>query len=145
MSAPNLDFYHRKVRIGISGFGRIGRFALRYALTCPNVEIAAINNRNMERSYFHYLFTHDSVHGPPTALRAPYLVHVAKRTVTVLGTTARTTILYGSMISPCTCSLLAWLQRYPGRWLKWMSSWNAREHISPWSRACNICLGQTQP
>ncbi|KAE8301449.1 Glyceraldehyde 3-phosphate dehydrogenase [Giardia duodenalis] len=65
MSAPKLDFYHRKVRIGISGFGRIGRFALRYALTCPNVEIAAINNRNMERAYFHYLFTHDSVHGPP--------------------------------------------------------------------------------
>ena len=33
------------VKIGISGFGRIGRCTFRTALSQPDVEIVAINNR----------------------------------------------------------------------------------------------------
>ena len=35
------------VKIGISGFGRIGRCTFRTALSQPDVEIVAINNRSV--------------------------------------------------------------------------------------------------
>ena len=33
-----------KIRVGINGFGRIGRLVLRAALEKPNIEIVAIND-----------------------------------------------------------------------------------------------------
>ncbi len=53
----------RKVRLGINGFGRIGRLVLRIAQERDDVEVVAINNRNMDAEYAVYLLTHDSVHG----------------------------------------------------------------------------------
>ena len=52
------------IRIGINGFGRIGRMILRSVIenNIKDVEIVAINNRsNAEVSSF--LLTHDTVHG----------------------------------------------------------------------------------
>jgi glyceraldehyde-3-phosphate dehydrogenase type I len=50
------------VRVAINGFGRIGRIAMRNALSNPKVEVVAINDR-MDAKLMAFLFTHDSVHG----------------------------------------------------------------------------------
>src|SRR3989344_105228 len=49
-------------RIGINGFGRIGRLAARIILSRSNVALAAINS-NSDASSHVYLLTHDSVYG----------------------------------------------------------------------------------
>jgi len=49
-------------RIGINGFGRIGRLVLRRALTLPDVEVVAINDR-ANLGDLAYLLKYDSVHG----------------------------------------------------------------------------------
>jgi len=51
-----------EVRIGINGFGRIGRLVCRAALTIPNVRVVAVND-SMDLDYMVYLFKYDSVHG----------------------------------------------------------------------------------
>ena len=49
-------------RIGINGFGRIGRLAARIILTRPNLTLAAINSNSGASSHA-YLLAHDSVYG----------------------------------------------------------------------------------
>jgi glyceraldehyde 3-phosphate dehydrogenase len=50
------------IKIGINGFGRIGRMALRAALARTDVEIVAVNDL-LELRQLAYLLKHDSVHG----------------------------------------------------------------------------------
>lgn len=50
------------LKIGINGFGRIGRMALRAALRRHDVEVVAINDL-LELRHLAYLLKHDSVHG----------------------------------------------------------------------------------
>lgn len=50
------------IKIGINGFGRIGRLACRVALNNPEVEIVAINDL-MDNKYMAYLLHYDSSHG----------------------------------------------------------------------------------
>lgn len=50
------------VKIGISGFGRIGRCTFRTALSQPDVEIVAINNRSVG-PIMADLLKFDTVHG----------------------------------------------------------------------------------
>lgn len=50
-------------KIGINGFGRIGRLVFRVALKNPEVEVVAINDPFMTPEYMAYLFKYDSVHG----------------------------------------------------------------------------------
>ena len=50
------------IKIGINGFGRIGRLALRHALSRPNIEVVAINDL-LSIEHLAYLFKFDSVHG----------------------------------------------------------------------------------
>lgn len=50
------------IKIGINGFGRIGRLACRVALANPNVEIVAINDL-IDTKYMAYLLKYDSSHG----------------------------------------------------------------------------------
>ncbi|WP_456377441.1 type I glyceraldehyde-3-phosphate dehydrogenase [Lutibacter sp.] len=50
------------VKIGINGFGRIGRLALRIATKRPNVEVVAINDL-LTVDHLAYLLKYDSVHG----------------------------------------------------------------------------------
>jgi len=52
-----------KVKIGINGFGRIGRLVLRQGLRCPDVEFVAINDLGAEPEYMAYMFKYDTVHG----------------------------------------------------------------------------------
>jgi len=49
------------IRIGINGFGRIGRLAFRQAMACPDVEVVAINDL-IEIDYLAYLLRYDSTH-----------------------------------------------------------------------------------
>jgi len=51
------------VKVGINGFGRIGRLVARTILTKPGVELVAINDPFLDAAYCNYLFRHDSVHG----------------------------------------------------------------------------------
>ncbi len=51
------------VKVGINGFGRIGRLVLRAAANNPQVEVVAINDLTDAATNAH-LFKWDSVHGP---------------------------------------------------------------------------------
>jgi len=53
------------VRIGINGFGRIGRLTFRSAMTsnANKAQVTAINDPFMDLDYLIYLLKYDSVHG----------------------------------------------------------------------------------
>jgi len=51
------------VKIGINGFGRIGRLVARAAQNNPAVQIVAINDPFIDLEYMVYLFKYDSTHG----------------------------------------------------------------------------------
>ena len=51
------------IKIGINGFGRIGRLAFRSAVKRENVQIVAINDL-LDVDYLAYMLKYDSVHGP---------------------------------------------------------------------------------
>jgi glyceraldehyde 3-phosphate dehydrogenase len=66
-----MSLYHTKifkeelsmaVKIGINGFGRIGRNVFRAALKNPNVEVVAVNDLT-DASTLAHLLKYDSVHG----------------------------------------------------------------------------------
>ncbi len=50
------------IKIGINGFGRIGRLAFRSAMKRNNVQVVAINDL-LDVDYLAYLLKYDSVHG----------------------------------------------------------------------------------
>jgi len=50
------------IKIGINGFGRIGRLVLRIATQRDNVQVVAINDL-LEVDYLAYMLKYDSVHG----------------------------------------------------------------------------------
>lgn len=53
-----------KTRIGINGFGRIGRIVCRIALQNPEkFEVSAINDPFLTPEYMAYMLKHDTVHG----------------------------------------------------------------------------------
>lgn len=51
-----------KVKLGINGFGRIGRIVFRESMNRDNVEVVAINDL-LEVEHLAYLLKYDSVHG----------------------------------------------------------------------------------
>jgi glyceraldehyde 3-phosphate dehydrogenase len=51
------------VKIGINGFGRIGRLVMRASLKHKDVEVVGINEPFMDLPYMVYLFKYDSTHG----------------------------------------------------------------------------------
>ncbi|MEG1752127.1 MAG: type I glyceraldehyde-3-phosphate dehydrogenase [Clostridia bacterium] len=54
---------NEKIKIGINGFGRIGRLILRACAERENVEVVAINDPFLDCEYAKYLFEYDSMHG----------------------------------------------------------------------------------
>jgi len=50
-------------KVGINGFGRIGRLVLRASLENPQVQVVAINEPFMDAAYMVYMFHYDTVHG----------------------------------------------------------------------------------
>lgn len=51
-----------KIKLGINGFGRIGRIVLRESFNRDNVEVVAINDL-LDVNHLAYLLKYDSVHG----------------------------------------------------------------------------------
>lgn len=51
------------MKIGINGFGRMGRLALRVAIEDPRLDIVRINDPGGDAVTFAHLLNHDSVHG----------------------------------------------------------------------------------
>ncbi|QHN81434.1 hypothetical protein HN51_058232 [Arachis hypogaea] len=53
----------KKIKIGINGFGRIGRLVARVALQRDDVELVAVNDPFISTDYMTYMFKYDTVHG----------------------------------------------------------------------------------
>jgi glyceraldehyde 3-phosphate dehydrogenase len=51
------------VKVGINGFGRIGRLVFRASLNNPNVEVVGINDPFIDLDYMQYMLKYDTVHG----------------------------------------------------------------------------------
>ncbi len=52
-----------KIKVGINGFGRIGRLVLRVICERDDVECVAVNDPFLTVDYAKYLFEYDSIHG----------------------------------------------------------------------------------
>lgn len=52
-----------KVKVGINGFGRIGRLVARVILSRDDCELVAVNDPFITTDYMTYMFKYDSVHG----------------------------------------------------------------------------------
>ncbi|KAI6194522.1 Glyceraldehyde-3-phosphate dehydrogenase [Aphelenchoides besseyi] len=52
-----------KAKVGINGFGRIGRLVTRAAIEKDTVEVVAVNDPFIDLDYMVYLFKYDSTHG----------------------------------------------------------------------------------
>ncbi|KAG6708803.1 hypothetical protein I3842_06G099800 [Carya illinoinensis] len=53
----------KKIKIGINGFGRIGRLVARVVLQRNDVELVAVNDPFINTDYMTYMFKYDTVHG----------------------------------------------------------------------------------
>lgn len=76
------------IRIGINGFGRIGRMVLRAVVKeaeFQDIEVVAVNDL-LEPDYLAYMLKYDSVHG-----RLPVTVEVQNGNLVVAGKTIRVT------------------------------------------------------
>lgn len=51
-----------KIKVGINGFGRIGRMVMRCSLNHPEIEVVGINDL-CTPDYLAYMFKHDTMHG----------------------------------------------------------------------------------
>ncbi|KAL2753790.1 hypothetical protein ACRALDRAFT_2111545 [Sodiomyces alcalophilus JCM 7366] len=51
------------LKVGINGFGRIGRLVFRVAVDHPEIEVVAVNDPFIESHYAAYLLKYDSTHG----------------------------------------------------------------------------------
>lgn len=51
------------IKVGISGFGRIGRVVIRAAMDFDDIEICGINVRNADLEYMVYMLKYDSIFG----------------------------------------------------------------------------------
>lgn len=74
-----------KIKVGINGFGRIGRLVFRVAADMPEVEVVAINDL-IDVDYIAYMLKYDSTHG-----RFNGTVEVKDGNLVVNGSTVRVT------------------------------------------------------
>jgi glyceraldehyde 3-phosphate dehydrogenase len=51
------------IKVGINGFGRIGRLVFRASVTNPNVQVVGINDPFIDVDYMMYMLKYDTVHG----------------------------------------------------------------------------------
>lgn len=52
-----------EVKVGVNGFGRIGRLAFRAALSNPDVRVVGVNDPFVDVDYMAYMLKYDTVHG----------------------------------------------------------------------------------
>jgi glyceraldehyde 3-phosphate dehydrogenase len=89
MSAP--------IKVGINGFGRIGRLVLRAARTMPHIQIVSINDPFIPVDYMKYMFYYDTVHGryPGTCVVEDGKLKIDGKSVTVTNELDPTKINWG--------------------------------------------------
>ena len=51
------------IKVGINGFGRIGRLVMRVSLERDEVEVVAVNDPFIDVEYMKYMLTYDTIHG----------------------------------------------------------------------------------
>ncbi|MEN6418239.1 MAG: glyceraldehyde 3-phosphate dehydrogenase NAD-binding domain-containing protein, partial [Clostridiaceae bacterium] len=51
------------IKVGINGFGRIGRLVFRAAAANPNIEVVGVNDPFIDLEYMDYMLRYDTVHG----------------------------------------------------------------------------------
>ncbi len=51
------------VKVGINGFGRIGRLVFRASVANPNIQVVGINDPFIDPKYMEYMLRYDTVHG----------------------------------------------------------------------------------
>ena len=54
---------NNEIRVGINGFGRIGRIILRLTKRFPNIKVVGINDPFTDINYAKYMLEYDTVHG----------------------------------------------------------------------------------
>lgn len=52
-----------QIKVGINGFGRIGRLVMRSSLERDDIDVVAINDPFIDLEYMKYMLTYDSIHG----------------------------------------------------------------------------------
>ncbi|CAN1263165.1 Glyceraldehyde-3-phosphate dehydrogenase GAPCP2, chloroplastic [Linum perenne] len=52
-----------KIKVGINGFGRIGRLVLRIATSRDDIDVVAVNDPFIDAKYMAYMLKYDSTHG----------------------------------------------------------------------------------
>lgn len=51
------------IKVGINGFGRIGRLVMRVSLERDNVDVVAVNDPFIDVEYMKYMLIYDTIHG----------------------------------------------------------------------------------
>ncbi|MGI6153444.1 MAG: type I glyceraldehyde-3-phosphate dehydrogenase [Christensenellaceae bacterium] len=51
------------IKVGINGFGRIGRLVFRASVKNPNIQVVGINDPFIDPEYMEYMLKYDTVHG----------------------------------------------------------------------------------
>ena len=51
------------IKVGINGFGRIGRLVFRASVEREDIDVVAINDPFIDLEYMKYMLTYDSIHG----------------------------------------------------------------------------------
>ena len=77
------------IRIGINGFGRIGRLVARLAANDPNIELVAVNDL-VPADNLAYLLKYDTMHGRFLVDHKPAEVSATENSFTVNGKTTKT-------------------------------------------------------
>lgn len=86
------------IKVGINGFGRIGRLVMRAAKMKPEIEIVAVNDPFIPVEYMKYMFYYDTVHGryPGTVEVKDGKLMVDGKAITVTNELDPTKIQWGS-------------------------------------------------
>jgi len=92
-------------KMGINGFGRIGRLVFRAAMANPNVEVVAVNDPFMDLEYMVYMLKYDSVHKmyPGTVEKGEGCLIVDGKTVTIFAEKDPASIPWGKAGADYVC------------------------------------------
>jgi len=92
-------------KMGINGFGRIGRLVFRAAMANPEVEVVAVNDPFMDLEYMVYMLKYDSVHKqyPGTVEKGDGCLIVDGKTVKIFAEKDPASIPWGSAGADYVC------------------------------------------
>jgi glyceraldehyde 3-phosphate dehydrogenase len=92
-------------KMGINGFGRIGRLVFRAAMANPKVEVVAVNDPFMDLEYMVYMLKYDSVHKmyPGTVEKGEGCLIVDGKTVKIFAEKDPASIPWGTAGADYVC------------------------------------------